>query len=306
VFVQAIKYLLSIPEIKREANAINVIGCTPLDVLEACNICPRDFKCFEIQNILKEAGIKSSMDKNSSVPEAPSSTNADGAQRGQSRFRRWWGCVCLSVSKRWKHQGNWMEETRGTLMVVATVIATMAFQAGISPPGGVWQQNISNSIEGFNCNQDNICEAGTAVLSYFYPNTYVWFLGFNTTSFFASLCVILLVVIGFPLRSKLFIWLLTSTMTISLVSMTFTFAKAVVLVTPNHILNRLIKSLGMKFVYIWEGMFLIAGVIFIIGLIYWMVKKLIHIIPLLYWTVKKLCTFIRKSTMGPAENPGNV
>jgi hypothetical protein len=37
-----------------------------------------------------------------------------------------------------RHRENWMEETRGTLMIVATVIATMAFQAGISPPGGVW------------------------------------------------------------------------------------------------------------------------------------------------------------------------
>jgi hypothetical protein len=304
VFVQAIKYLLSIPEIKREANAINVIGCTPLDVLEACNICPRDFKCFEIQNILKEAGIKSSMDKNSSVPEAPSSTNVDGAQRGQSRFRRWWGCVCLSVSKRWKHQGNWMEETRGTLMVVATVIATMAFQAGISPPGGVWQQNISNSIEGFNCNQDNICEAGTAVLSYFYPNTYVWFLGFNTTSFFASLCVILLVVIGFPLRSKLFIWLLTSAMTISIASMTFTYTYAVALVTPDHIFKRFYLG-ALILICIWYGVLLIAGVIHIIRLLYWIVKKLINIIRLLYWTVKKLCTFIRKSTRGPTEDPAN-
>jgi len=48
VFVQAIKYLLSVPEIKREANAMNMIGYTPLDVLEAGNACPRDFKCFEI------------------------------------------------------------------------------------------------------------------------------------------------------------------------------------------------------------------------------------------------------------------
>jgi hypothetical protein len=47
--VQAIKYLLSVPGIKREANAMNMIGYTALDVLE---VCPRDFKCFEIQREL--------------------------------------------------------------------------------------------------------------------------------------------------------------------------------------------------------------------------------------------------------------
>jgi hypothetical protein len=56
-----------------------------------------------------------------------------------------------------------MEETHGTLMVVATVMATMAFQAGISPPSGLWQQNIYNPKEGFNCSEINVCEADTTV-----------------------------------------------------------------------------------------------------------------------------------------------
>uniref|UniRef100_A0A803LBL8 PGG domain-containing protein n=1 Tax=Chenopodium quinoa TaxID=63459 RepID=A0A803LBL8_CHEQI len=40
-----------------------------------------------------------------------------------------------------KHQadGTWLEEQRTSLMVVASLIATMAFQVGINPPGGVWQ-----------------------------------------------------------------------------------------------------------------------------------------------------------------------
>jgi hypothetical protein len=159
-----------------------------------------------------------------------------------------------------------MEETRGTLMGVATVIATMAFQAGISPPGGVWQQNISNSTEGYYCAQDNICEPDRAVLSYSYPDDYLWFLYFNTTSFFASLCVILLVIIGFPLRNKFFIWLLTSAMTISVASMTFTYINAVYLVTPNHIFKRF-YSLASILVCIWYGVLLIDGVIHIIPLL---------------------------------------
>uniref|UniRef100_A0A803NEM1 PGG domain-containing protein n=1 Tax=Chenopodium quinoa TaxID=63459 RepID=A0A803NEM1_CHEQI len=33
----------------------------------------------------------------------------------------------------------WLEEHRTSLLVVASLIATMAFQVGINPPGGVWQ-----------------------------------------------------------------------------------------------------------------------------------------------------------------------
>jgi hypothetical protein len=90
LFAQAIKYLLSIPAIKREANATNKIGYTALDVLEACDVCSRDFKCFEIQKILKEAGVRGSKDLNSSLPSTRSGTSVDEAQQSQSRFRRWW------------------------------------------------------------------------------------------------------------------------------------------------------------------------------------------------------------------------
>ncbi|XP_059455091.1 uncharacterized protein LOC132185319 [Corylus avellana] len=302
---KAVKYLLSVPELKTQANAMNKIGYTALDVLD---VCPRDFKCFEIQNILKEAGVRRSTDLNSSLPTTPTADEAQPAQSGKlarSRFRRLWECVHSFLVKHWTHQGNWMEETRGTLMVVATVIATMAFQAGISPPGGVWQQNTTNYTDGFYCTQDNICEGGTAVLSYSYPDDYLFFLYFNTTSFFASLCVILLVITGYPLRSKFFIWLLTLAMTISVAFMTLTYIKAVILVTPNHLLDK-VSSLAFKLVYIWMGIVLIAGVIHIIRLLYWMAKKLIHIIHLLYWMAKKLCNFIRKSTRGPTEDPANV
>ncbi|KAL2902539.1 Protein ACCELERATED CELL DEATH 6, partial [Bienertia sinuspersici] len=36
---------------------------------------------------------------------------------------------------------KWLEQQRTSLMVVASLIATMAFQVGINPPGGVWQDS---------------------------------------------------------------------------------------------------------------------------------------------------------------------
>ncbi|KAI3991864.1 hypothetical protein MKX01_012809 [Papaver californicum] len=39
------------------------------------------------------------------------------------------------------HDGEWMKERVNALMVVATLIAGIAFQAVINPPGGVWQED---------------------------------------------------------------------------------------------------------------------------------------------------------------------
>ncbi|XP_023535331.1 ankyrin repeat-containing protein BDA1-like [Cucurbita pepo subsp. pepo] len=44
--------------------------------------------------------------------------------------------------KNFEYQGDWLQEVQGTMMLVATVIATVAFQGAINPPGGVWQQDI--------------------------------------------------------------------------------------------------------------------------------------------------------------------
>jgi hypothetical protein len=54
------------------------------------------------------------------------------------------------------NQGNWMEQMRGSLMVVATVIASLTFQIAINPPGGVWQSN-TNTQGG--CAPDQTCKA---------------------------------------------------------------------------------------------------------------------------------------------------
>ncbi|TYK07268.1 ankyrin repeat-containing protein [Cucumis melo var. makuwa] len=45
------------------------------------------------------------------------------------------------VVKLWKrnlkYKGNWIQEVQGTMMLVATVIAPIAFQVGVNPPGGL-------------------------------------------------------------------------------------------------------------------------------------------------------------------------
>ncbi|GKC69491.1 ankyrin repeat-containing domain, PGG domain protein, partial [Tanacetum coccineum] len=40
---------------------------------------------------------------------------------------------------------DWLYKKKESLMVVAVLIATIAFQAGVNPPGGVWQENPPNN-----------------------------------------------------------------------------------------------------------------------------------------------------------------
>jgi hypothetical protein len=196
VFVQTIKYLCSVPGIERVANVL------------------------EIENILEKVDVRRSTDE-------------AHAQPAQSTLRRWWGCIRSAIGKRLKNPRHWIEETRGSLMVVATVMATMSFQAGISPPGGVWQEDTKN--DGYSCVVNKTCEVvGKAILSYYHPN-YVYFVSYNIGSFLASAGVILMVICGFPLTSKYIIWLLSLAMTISVTSMTNAYLYAVLMVTSPDV-----------------------------------------------------------------------
>ena len=59
-------------------------------------------------------------------------------------------------------QGDWLEKTRGNLMVAATVIAGMSFQVMVSPPGGVWENDNCPSGTSPVCK----AKAGTSVLEH--------------------------------------------------------------------------------------------------------------------------------------------
>ncbi|KAJ1387233.1 PGG domain [Sesbania bispinosa] len=147
--IQTIKYLLSLPEMRTAANALNRTGLTALDhVLERC---PKDFVGVAIESILIEAGVQSSADIATDMHSQKLATGTESHQ--PKRWENFW-------SKYLQYQGNWIEETRGTLMVVATVISTMTFQSALNPPGGVWQGNTKNG--GNTCTNYGICKAGAA------------------------------------------------------------------------------------------------------------------------------------------------
>jgi Domain of unknown function len=79
------------------------------------------------------------------------------------------------------NQNKYHEKMRGWIMVVAVQVAAMAYAAGLSPPGGFWQDD------------DDGHEAGSSILhDKFFPR-YVIFFYTNATAFMASFVIIILI-----------------------------------------------------------------------------------------------------------------
>jgi hypothetical protein len=73
----------------------------------------------------------------------------------------------------------WLKEMRGWLIVLATLAASVTYQAGLNPPSGFWQD-------------DNHHTAGNPVLHDQLVKRYLTFYYFNATVFTTSLVIITL------------------------------------------------------------------------------------------------------------------
>nr|POE93907.1 solute carrier family 25 member 44 [Quercus suber] len=175
-----------------------------------------------------------------------------------------------------RYKSNWIEETRGAFMVVATVITTITYQPALSPPGRVWQTDLRNSNETKAC-LNRTCEAGTLVLAYAYENLFLNFLVCNTIAFTASLSVIFFLIIGFPLKNKFFMGILAIAMCTTLTFLGITYVLALAMLIPEH----LYLKLGTKILIpigVWACLILLV--------------ILIHTNRSFYWLVCKICKFV--------------
>ncbi|XVF25186.1 hypothetical protein REPUB_Repub13aG0191600 [Reevesia pubescens] len=303
---ETIRYLVSVPKIKAKINVLNRMGFSALDLLEHC---PKDFKSLEIGDILIKAGSTRSTDEpNASnmipiqselIPVSVGSETQLKAVKSRSSTMKLKGIIksaYLKCKKYMTHQTNWVEEMQGTLMLVATLTATISFQVAINPPGGVWQQDYTNSTAGnFICNVHyDKCVAGTAVSAYVYPINYLILTTFAIISFIASLGVVLLAVSGLPLKNKLCTWLMTIDMIIAITFVLLTFIEAMVIVTPDHMFSTTAEALYVT-QYIWIGLVGIVAVFATIHLVFWLVSLL-----------RKLISFVRKKLSRPMRNQGEV
>ncbi|XP_062115455.1 ankyrin repeat-containing protein BDA1-like [Humulus lupulus] len=166
------------------------------------------------------------------------------------------------------------KDVEGSIMVVATLIVSMTFQTTINPPGGVWQQtyNTTNGIGNrFDC-QNRTCLAGTSVLAHMDHGRYFLFLWLNSMAFLTSVSILLLIMVGVPIKNKVCIGLFNLVLCVTLAFVGLSFFLAMTMVNPAHI-YKYCGSLFL-FVLVWCGIFLLWGAWFTIRLVLRILKCL--------------------------------
>ncbi|PSS36424.1 Ankyrin repeat-containing protein [Actinidia chinensis var. chinensis] len=267
--VETVKHLLRTTAV--EVNELNGSSITALDIIQHM---PRDLKAVEIQELLVKAGgvmakrISASMTKAAATTEQcvavlapqPSSVTTEAPISAQPPRR-----ALDNLLKHLKEQDHRLNRKRDSLMVVATLIAAMAFQAGLSPPGGLWQEDKVDPV-----NQRKIQEAGKSIMADRKPYLYKAFWIPNTLSFVASLTIIFLLVSGLPTEKRVVLWILTATMWVTIISTTHAYIYALAIISP---LDKGMTTVFHSSADTWLG---VLGIVFLghtYRFVIWIIRK---------------------------------
>ncbi|XP_022955458.1 ankyrin repeat-containing protein NPR4-like isoform X3 [Cucurbita moschata] len=200
------------------------------------------------------------------------SRNSKKQRRESASFRigRW-----KAWRKKLKYKGDWVQEVQGTMMLVGTVIATVTFQAGVNPAGGVWQEDTPDSAT---LKNGTIHRAGSAIMAYRLPVEHLIYSMANVVSFMASVSVILLIISRVPLKNRVCSWVLVLAMCVAVVFLALAFLQGFIMVNLKP-LNDLPAAIGY-----YLALYFLFGLVGLVGLI--------HLIRFLVWVVNRLlCCF---------------
>ncbi|KAF8014482.1 hypothetical protein BT93_H0326 [Corymbia citriodora subsp. variegata] len=151
---------------------------------------------------------------------------------------------------------KWLNSMHKALMVVAILLATMAFQASITSPGGLWQDTKPHKHN-----------AGESIMAEY---------------FIASLTIIMLLISGLPLeRLQIITWIAMLTMWVAITFTMATYAISIWVFTPESELGSANKTVSYA-VWAWVGL-----MTFIF---------LCHVVRLILKLVRKVLEFVRKAT----------
>ncbi|XP_027096761.1 uncharacterized protein [Coffea arabica] len=129
-----------------------------------------------------------------------------------------------------------MAKNRKTIMVVASLIATMAFQVVVNPPGGVWQDDLSEG--------PNPHKIGEAVMAKTHPALCRRLIRAASTAFVSSLTTVVLLMdeTRFTRSSMVSLVVLLRIMSVAIMSLLLTYAISLVAVVPKDIRGKLSET----------------------------------------------------------------
>ncbi|KAI3880173.1 hypothetical protein MKW92_023411, partial [Papaver armeniacum] len=105
-----------------EKDAVNENGYSAMDILLKSD--HKDIFDFKLQHVLQKA----------TVVQANAEQHMGQKDHSTASAR-------MKSDDSDQNYGKWIKENKNTLMVVASVIGSVAFAAGQSPPGGVWSES---------------------------------------------------------------------------------------------------------------------------------------------------------------------
>lgn len=235
-FMQTIRLLIGREAIAYgvEVNSINASGFTAKDVLDFILQSGGEYNDISILEMFQQAGAMKAMD----ITTNPASTfqvevkninkNVNHTSQNSCPWNLWKE-LKLEIEES-------STETQNALMVVATLIATVTYQAILSPPSGFWSAE-SRRSQTINSVQKRDVLPGEAVMTGD-PEVFAVFTVFNAVGFFASIAMISLLTSGFPLRAGL---------RLAILSMTATYVIAVIYMSPTErkTIDAVVWSVGL-------------------------------------------------------------
>ncbi|KAL2533272.1 Ankyrin repeat family protein [Abeliophyllum distichum] len=244
-----------------EMNALNKNGLTALDIL---NQSPRDLRDMEIENSLQKAGA-------SCVKDLHLITDDWIPRKVRQTTKR----LSLQQSNAKKPVVNqkhtdWLGRKRSALMVVASLIATVAFQAGLTPPGGVWQDDYTLDENGNPVSNPHT--VGQSIMAYKDPKEYGVFMIFNTIAFLSSLSIILLLVSGLPLKRRRWTWLQMVIVWIAITAQVVTYFLTLRHMSPSEVEGILHKVTEIS-VLTWLTLMVVVFIGNMVRMNLWILRK---------------------------------